>query len=149
MMFTPIAIILATTSVLDLSHLSVVIFLALVGKGLCDNVLADYLWARACLLTSPTVRTIAVTLAPPQSNCPLSTQVATVGLSLTIPLAAVSDFVLHGKRITIAAAMGGVMVLTGFALVNVIVTAIIKRKQSIDSERTAILIREEDRGAHR
>ena len=38
------------------------------AKGLFDNVLSDYLWARAVLLTSPTV--------------------ASVGLSMQIPMAA-------------------------------------------------------------
>jgi hypothetical protein len=41
-------------------------------QAIFDNVVADYLWARAVILTSPTV--------------------ATVGLSLTIPLAFISDF---------------------------------------------------------
>ena len=40
-----------------------------------DNVLSDYLWAKAVVLTTPTV--------------------ATIGLSLTIPLAVLSDWILH------------------------------------------------------
>ena len=43
----------------------------IVLKGLLDNVLSDYLWARAVLLTSPAV--------------------ATVGVSLTIPMAIASE----------------------------------------------------------
>ena len=46
----------------------------IVLKGLLDNVLSDYLWARAVLLTSPAV--------------------ATVGLSLTIPMAIASELLL-------------------------------------------------------
>jgi hypothetical protein len=46
----------------------------IVLKGLVDNVLSDYLWARAVLLTSPAV--------------------ATVGLSLTIPMAIASELLL-------------------------------------------------------
>ena len=46
----------------------------LVCKGLFDNVLSDYLWAQAVLLTSPAV--------------------ATVGMSLTVPLAIVSEAIL-------------------------------------------------------
>jgi len=42
-------------------------------NGLADNVLSDYFWARAVVLTSPTV--------------------ATVGLSLTVPLAFITDSV--------------------------------------------------------
>jgi|TARA_B110000967_G_scaffold138560_1_gene141472 solute carrier family 35 protein F5 len=54
----------ATWSVLSLA----------IAKGLLDNVLSDYLWARAVLLTSPTT--------------------ASVGLSLQIPLAAVVEVLL-------------------------------------------------------
>jgi solute carrier family 35 protein F5 len=46
----------------------------IVAKGLLDNVLSEYLWANAVMLTSPSV--------------------ATVGLSLTVPLAIASDVVL-------------------------------------------------------
>ena len=45
-------------------------------KGLLDNVLSDYLWARAVLLTSPTT--------------------ASVGLSLQIPMAAFAEWVRGG-----------------------------------------------------
>ena len=43
-----------------------------------NNVLSDYLWARAVVLTTPTV--------------------ATVGLSLTIPLAFISDLFVKVKH---------------------------------------------------
>ena len=46
-------------------------FALVLAKGLVDNVLSDYLWARAVLLTSPTT--------------------ASVGLSMQIPLAAVTE----------------------------------------------------------
>jgi len=72
----------------------------LVVKGLFDNVLSDYLWLRAVMLTNATV--------------------ATVGLGLTIPLAFVSD-VLLGKAevLTAGQVLGALAVLAGFVLVNV------------------------------
>ena len=43
----------------------------IVLKGLFDNVLSDYLWARAVMLTTPTI--------------------ATVGLGLTVPLSVLAS----------------------------------------------------------
>lgn len=66
------------TGVEPLSALTGRAFGLIVVKGLVDNVISDYLWARAVLLTSPTV--------------------STVGLSLTVPLAMLSDLIIHGVR---------------------------------------------------
>ena len=75
------------------------VFGCLIIKGLLDNVLSDYLWARAVILTSATV--------------------ATVGLGFTIPLAFVSDIVLgNGSVVTIKSAIGALSVLGGFLIVN-------------------------------
>ena len=49
------------------SELTWTVFAFLIGKGMFDNALSDYLWVRAVILTSATV--------------------ATVGTGLTIPLA--------------------------------------------------------------
>jgi solute carrier family 35 protein F5 len=72
----------------------------LVLKGLFDNVLSDYLWLRAVILTNATV--------------------ATVGLGITIPLAFFSD-VMKGKSevLGIEEVIGAILVLVGFALVNI------------------------------
>ncbi|KAI9911857.1 hypothetical protein PsorP6_009674 [Peronosclerospora sorghi] len=75
-------------------------FALLIGaKGLFDNVLSDYLWARAVLITSPTV--------------------ATVGLSLTVPLAIVADFWFHGVLPTNITLLASALVIYGFVLINV------------------------------
>lgn len=67
--------------------------------GLCDNVFSDYLWARAVVLTSPTV--------------------ATVGMSITIPFAMLSDFILHKTASTpVLSLCGAALVILGFVLVN-------------------------------
>ena len=67
-------------------------------KGLGNNVLADYFWGRAVLLTSPTV--------------------VAVGLSITVPLAFMSDFILHQAVPDMLNSAGALLVVTGFMLVN-------------------------------
>mmetsp|Transcript_33938 Transcript_33938/g.44777 ORF Transcript_33938/g.44777 Transcript_33938/m.44777 type:complete len:372 (-) Transcript_33938:305-1420(-) len=71
----------------------------LVVKGLLDNVLSDYFWARAVVLTTPTV--------------------ATVGLSLTIPLAFASDFVLGKSHSSLISYAGALAVFIGFVMVSI------------------------------
>jgi solute carrier family 35, member F5 len=68
-------------------------------KGLFDNVISDLLWARAIQLTSPTI--------------------ATVGLSLTIPLAMTSDLIFKGKVPPGLLIGGSIAVAIGFLLVTV------------------------------
>ena len=74
---------------------------AIILKGLLDNVLSDFLWLRAVILTNATV--------------------ATVGLGMTIPLAFLSDIVWMGKSnvLTFFSTIGAISVLVGFVLVNV------------------------------
>lgn len=74
------------------------VLLWLIVKGLFDNVLSDYLWARAVILTSATV--------------------ASVGVGLTIPLAFLSDWWVSGIEPTILSSFGAIGVLVGFILVN-------------------------------
>lgn len=82
------------------STMSWSIFLFLVLKGLLDNVLSDYLWARAVILTSATV--------------------ASVSVGLTIPMAFVADFIMgnHDAHGT-GQILGAVFVLLGFVFVNI------------------------------
>ena len=86
---------------LESQHLTWFVFFCLVIKGLLDNVLSDYLWARGIILTSATV--------------------ATVGLGLTIPLALLSDlFVMKRTDVwTFGSVVGAFFVLLGFIFVNV------------------------------
>ena len=67
-------------------------------NGLVGTVLSDVLWLLSLLLTSPVV--------------------ATVGLSLTIPIAMIFDFVLLDKTYDWLAVFGAVLVAMGFFLVN-------------------------------
>jgi solute carrier family 35, member F5 len=98
--FLPVLLILIYCHVDSLSNFTALIFLYLCISGLFDYVISDYLWARAVILTSPTV--------------------ATVGLSLTIPFAFLADVLLHGvASITSLEILGSLLVMAGFVLVNV------------------------------
>lgn len=74
---------------------TVVLFLLL--SGFVDNVISDLLWAKSIVLTSPTV--------------------ATVGLSITIPLAMVSDFLIFSDVPSAKSFSGASLVILGFFLV--------------------------------
>lgn len=82
----------------DSAQLQWHILASLMVKGLFDNVLSDYMWLRAVVLTSPTT--------------------ATVGLGLTIPLAFISDISFENKTLTVNQGIGALAVLVGFVLVN-------------------------------
>ncbi len=82
-----------------MTHLTGVIFGFIVLNGFCDNVFSDYLWARAVVLTSPTV--------------------ATIGMSITIPLAMTSDYLLGKAVPTGVSLLGAFLVVVGFLLVNI------------------------------
>lgn len=69
-----------------------------VGKGLIDNVLSDYLWAKAILLTTTTV--------------------ATAGLTIQVPIAAIVD-TLTGHAPHLLDYIGAAAVLVGFAGINI------------------------------
>jgi solute carrier family 35 protein F5 len=77
------------------------VLFCVVVKGLFDNVLSDYLWARSIILTSATV--------------------ATVGVGLTIPLALISDVFIMGRAdiMSFGNIAGAMLVLLGFVFVNI------------------------------
>ncbi|KAF3487591.1 hypothetical protein F2Q69_00052108 [Brassica cretica] len=96
--FLPAALILNFTkrerfNALTLKQLSLV-----VGKGLLDNVLSDYLWAKAVLLTTTTV--------------------ASAGLTIQVPLAAIVDS-LSGNKPSFTDFIGAAAVMVGFAGINI------------------------------
>lgn len=66
--------------------------------GLLDNVLSDYLWAKAILLTTTTV--------------------ATAGLTIQVPIAAIVD-TLTGHAPHLLNYIGAAAVLVGFAGINI------------------------------
>ena len=103
-LFGPFVFILHATGIESLSSITPAITALILSKGLFDNVLSDYLWAKAVLLTSPSV--------------------ATIGMSLTVPLAVVSDMLLPCRWLIDAAAPTGlsalaaISVVSGFVVIN-------------------------------
>ncbi len=85
------------------------VLLYLVVNGLIGTVLSDLLWSYAIFFTSPTV--------------------ATVGLSLTIPLAIVVELFLNKRTFSVYYFLGSALVLSAFLAVNI--TTRDKEKQLI------------------
>ncbi|KAE9618028.1 hypothetical protein Lal_00037866 [Lupinus albus] len=98
LIFLPVALILNFTSVEPFHTLTWRQFGLIIGKGLLDNVLSDYLWAKAVILTSTTV--------------------ATAGLTIQVPLAAVVDTVI-GNAPRLMDYLGAAAVMIGFAGINI------------------------------
>ncbi|XP_015884256.1 uncharacterized transporter C405.03c [Ziziphus jujuba] len=67
-------------------------------NGLVGGVFADYLWAVSVVWTSPLV--------------------ATLGMSLTIPLAMLADMVIHGRHFSAVYIFGCIQVFAGFVMAN-------------------------------
>ena len=98
------------------TEFTLVIFGFVICKGLLDNVLSDYLWARSVVLTSATV--------------------ATVGLGLTIPLAFVSDVVMERQDVLQPSSiLGALSVLAGFILVNMGTMGSATCQEDLDQEQ--------------
>ncbi|KAJ9564423.1 hypothetical protein OSB04_000389 [Centaurea solstitialis] len=98
LIFSPIAIILHLANLEPFDTISRKQFGLIVGKGLLDNVLSDYLWAKAVLLTTTTV--------------------ATAGLTIQVPLAAIVDTVI-GNAPGFMDYIGAAAVMVGFAGINI------------------------------
>lgn len=96
--FFPVALILNLTQLEPFSMLTWKQLGLIIGKGLLDNVLSDYLWAKAVLLTTTTV--------------------ATAGLTIQVPLAAVVDSV-TGNAPKLMDYIGAAAVMVGFAGINI------------------------------
>nr|GEU93419.1 thiamine-repressible mitochondrial transport protein THI74 isoform X1 [Tanacetum cinerariifolium] len=98
LIFAPIAFILHLANLEPFDTISRKQFGLIVGKGLLDNVLSDYLWAKAVLLTTTTV--------------------ATAGLTIQVPLAAIVDTVI-GSAPGFMDYIGAAAVMVGFAGINI------------------------------
>ncbi|KAI9107058.1 hypothetical protein K1719_022586 [Acacia pycnantha] len=69
-----------------------------IANGFVGSVLSDYLWALSVVWTTPLV--------------------ATLGMSLTIPLAMVADMIIHGRHYSAIYVLGSVQVFAGFVIAN-------------------------------
>ncbi|XP_057773465.1 uncharacterized vacuolar membrane protein YML018C isoform X2 [Salvia miltiorrhiza] len=98
LIFFPVALILELSKLGLFNTLTGKQFGLIVGKGLLDNVVSDYLWAKAVLLTTTTV--------------------ATAGLSIQVPLATIVDSLI-GNMPHPLDYVGAVAVMIGFAGLNV------------------------------
>ncbi|KAK8466576.1 hypothetical protein PHAVU_008G125000 [Phaseolus vulgaris] len=96
--FLPFALILNFTKMENFGTLTWKQLGLIIGKGLLDNVLSDYLWAKAVLLTSTTV--------------------ATAGLTIQVPLAAIVD-TLTGNAPRFMDYLGAIAVMIGFTGINI------------------------------
>jgi solute carrier family 35 protein F5 len=98
------------------------------AKGLFDNVLSDYLWARAILLVGPTL--------------------ATAGLSLQIPIAISLDAIfrnprwMHSLGAALLTFLGGAMILVGFFALTASSTA--DEDSGVNGSETTILNRSDN-----
>ncbi|KAG6533963.1 thiamine-repressible mitochondrial transport protein THI74-like [Zingiber officinale] len=96
--FLPVALFLYLTRLEQFNKLNWQQFGLIVGKGLMDNVLSDYLWVKAMQLTTTTV--------------------ATAGLSVQVPMAVVVD-TLIGKAPNLLECFGAVAIMIGFVGINI------------------------------
>lgn len=110
------------TGVESLDNLTWEIVGLLFVQGLFNNVLADYLWAVAILYTSTTV--------------------ATIGISLTVPLAIFSDWIVNDIKPNYITIISGVLVFGGF-----IVCALDTRKDQLRENAEAEKEQELERSA--
>ncbi|XP_028792618.1 thiamine-repressible mitochondrial transport protein THI74 isoform X2 [Neltuma alba] len=69
-----------------------------IANGFLSNIISDYFWALSIVWTTPLV--------------------ATLGMSLTIPLAMIADMAIHGRQYSAVYILGCFQVFAGFVLAN-------------------------------
>ncbi|XP_027350418.1 thiamine-repressible mitochondrial transport protein THI74 [Abrus precatorius] len=128
LIFLPVVVMLNFTKMEPFNILTWEQFGLIIGKGLLDNVLSDYLWAKAVLLTSTTV--------------------ATAGLSIQVPLAAIVD-TLTGNAPRFMEYLGAIAVMIGFTGINIPSDTFSKLgKTTVELENENLTIRTEELTLH-
>ncbi|KAK7338918.1 hypothetical protein VNO77_19552 [Canavalia gladiata] len=124
LVFLPVALILNFSKMEPFNTLTWKQLGLIIGKGLLDNVLSDYLWAKAVLLTSTTI--------------------ATAGLSIQVPLAAIVD-TLTGNAPRFVNYLGAIAVMIGFTGINIPPDTFCKSKEAtVELENENLSIRTEE-----
>lgn len=100
------------------------VMLFLTINGMLGTVVSDFLWARSVLLTSPLI--------------------ASLGLALTIPLAVLFDLLFHSLRFSLSYLLGGLCVLAGFALVNLVHSQELKQEELEEQQEQQQHLQEEE-----
>ncbi|XP_020256487.1 thiamine-repressible mitochondrial transport protein THI74-like [Asparagus officinalis] len=113
LIFLPVALVLNFTKMEPFGKLTWYQFGLIVAKGLLDNVLSDYLWAKAILLTTTTV--------------------ATAGLTIQVPIAAVVDS-LTGHAPHLLDCIGAAAVMAGFVGINIPSEALAKSEVDMQEQ---------------
>ena len=114
----PVVVLLLSTGQMSISNVSRSTWVVILLEGLLDYVLSDYLWARAVMILGPTI--------------------ATLGMSIQIPMAAAVDFVLGrakwlGSTKTLLMTLGGTsLILAGFCIINLPASSFQKKDKRRD-----------------
>lgn len=94
----PFKIILALIRLEDFTLPSTMATIYLVVNGLIGTVLSDLIWSISMLYTSPLI--------------------ASIGISLSIPVSLVVDLIFNGVTLTLIYLIGSILVVLGFLLAN-------------------------------
>lgn len=109
-----------------------------------DQVLSDYIWARAVILTSPTVATVRHLYNQFLPSDPKSSCLVKVGMSITIPLAIFSDLMFNAILPTMSGLLGSLMVVMGFIWVTTVSSIEVQEQLPAYHYTQACVAEEED-----
>ena len=109
-----------------------------------DQVLSDYIWARAVILTSPTVATVRRLYNQCLPSESKSLCLVKVGMSITIPLAIFSDLMFNAILPTMSGLLGSLMVVMGFIWVTTVSSSELQEQMPAYHYTQACVAEEED-----